>query len=325
MKPDIPDHLLDLIQQISANYQTPPEKPKPRGRKPDFAPLSFLLLAVVAVVTRTFCDSELFRFLESDEPVRLACGFPRTPHRTTILRRLKRLLETAEEQIALCGQTIVAAVADADSPAVSAIDGRMYQALGPKWHKRDRLLNRIPPGLRNVDCQSYWSKSGYRGWVQGYRLTVQTLCFPEPVPLFAAFRSNSEGEITTAKTALRERRLVVTDVLLGDEGFADTEFHALYKEVKGWVLTPQQLPRKRRSWKNDLFAYRKETVELLFQRVMQAAGIRGCVAKGTGKNAAFILAGVWLYQICWLQNYRAGKPAAIIKEQIDLARWRSPK
>jgi len=34
---------------------------------------------------------------------------------------------------------------------------------------------------------------------------------------------------------------------------------------------------------------------------------------------------VWLYQICWLQNYRAGKPASIIKEQIDLARCRVPK
>lgn len=100
--------------------------------------------------------------------------------------------------------------------------------------------------------------------------------------------------------------------------FSDAEFRRLYKEAKGWVLTSKQLPPKRRSWKCDLFAYRKETIELLFQRVMQAVGIKRCVAKGTGKNAAFILAGVWLYQSCWLQNYRAGKPAAVIKEQIDL-------
>ncbi len=40
-------------------------------------------------------------------------------------------------------------------------------------------------------------------------------------------------------------------------------------------------------------------------------------------DAAFILAGVWLYQSCWLQNYRAGKPTAVIKDQIDLARWRA--
>ncbi len=153
---------------------------------------------------------------------------------------------------------------------------------------------------------------------------MQSLVFPEPVPLFAAFRSNQEGEIATVNAALAAKRMVVTDLLLGDAVFSDAEFRRLYHEAQGWVLTSKQLPRTRRSWKDDLFAYRKETLELLFQRIMQAVGSKGCPAKGNGKNAAFILAGVWLYQSCWLQNYRAGKPAAVIKEQIDLARWRTP-
>jgi len=323
MNQKYPDHLLGLIQQVSANYQVPPPKRKQRGKQPDFSALSFLLLTVVAVVTKTFCDSEMFRLLSADAPLRAACGFSRTPHRITISRRLKALLPVAEEQIKLCGQRIVAEVVATQAQTVSAVDGRMYEALGAKWHKADRLLNRIPSGLRNVDTESYWSKSGYRGWIQGYRLTMQTLVFPEPVPLFAAFRSNQEGEITTAKMALKEQRFVVTDVLLGDQAFSDAEFRAAYGEAQGWVLTHKQLPKQRRSWKHDLFAYRKETIELLFQRVMQAVGIKGCPTKGEAKNAAFILAGVWLYQICWLQNYRDGKPPAIIKEQIDLARWRT--
>jgi len=324
MKLKAPDHLLDLIQQVSANYQLPPAQRKKRGKEPDFSPLSFLLLAVVAVVTKTFCDSELLRFLDHDEPLRTACGFSRTPHRTTISRRLKTLVSVAEQQISPLGKQIIREVA-AHTPIITALDGRMYEALGPKWHTADREQNRIPPGLRNVDQESYWSKSGYRGWVQGYRLSLQTLAFPEPVPLCAAFGSNREGEMTTAKVALREKCLIVTDVLLGDEGFSDSEFRLAYEKAGGWVLTNKELPRKRRSWKNDLFGYRKETIELLFQRVMQAVSIKRCVAKGEAKNGAFVLAGVWLYQICWLQNYRAGKPASIIKEQIDLARCRVPK
>lgn len=324
MKLKAPDYLLDLIQQVSANYQTPPPERKQRGKEPDFSPLSFLLLAVVAVVTKTFSDSELCRLLDHDEPLRTACGFSRSPHRTTIGRRLKTLVSVAEQQISFFGQQIVREVA-VQTSIVSAVDGRMYEALGPKWHKIDREQNRIPSGLRNVDRESYWSKSGYRGWVQGYRLTMQTLCFPAPVPLCAAFRSNREGEITTAKTALRQRRLVVTGVLLGDESFSDSQFRTAYQRAGGWVLTNKELPKQRRSWKHDLFAYRKETIELLFQRVCQAVGIKRCVAKGEAKNGAFVLAGVWLYQSCWLENYRAGKPAAIIKEQIDLARCRVPK
>lgn len=115
-------------------------------------------------------------------------------------------------------------------------------------------------------------------------MTLQTLVFPEPVPLCAAFRSNKEGEITTAKTALKEKRLIVTAVLLGDEAFADAEFRSTYRHAKGWVLTHKQLSTARRSWKHDLFAYRKETIELLFQRICQAVGIKGCPTKGNGRE-----------------------------------------
>ena len=321
MKLKAPDHLLDLIQQVSANYQEPPPERKQRGKEPDFSSLSFLLLAVVAVVTKTFSDSELCRFLDHDEQVRAACGFSRSPHRTTILRRLKTLVVVAEQQISFFGKQIVREVA-AQTPTVGAVDGRMYEAQGPKWHKADRQQNRIPPGLRNVDRESYWSKSGYRGWVQGYRLSLQTLVFPEPVPLCAAFRSNQEGEITTAKTALREQRLLVTDVLLGDEGFSDTAFRAAYEKAGGWVLTNKELPKQRRSWKNDLFAYRKETIELLFQRIIQSFDLKTCQVKGLDKNGAFVLACVWVYQCVFLMNYRQQKPLFVIKELIESARWR---
>jgi len=43
-----------------------------------------------------------------------------------------------------------------------------------------------------------------------------------------------------------------------------------------------------------------------------------------GRNGAFVLASVWLYQICFLADYREGKPLAHIKEYLDCARWRIP-
>ncbi len=124
-------------------------------------------MAVVAVVTKTFSDSELHRLLKRDTELRTALEFSRVPRRTRILRRLKSLRETAEEQVSLFGKTVLAEVSSVETPSVSATDGRMYQALGPKWHKKHRLEKVIPTGLRNVDTESKWSKSGYRGWVQG--------------------------------------------------------------------------------------------------------------------------------------------------------------
>ena len=298
------DALFSLIEEIKLDYQAPCKVVK-AGRQLTFSELSFLLLAVVAVVTKTFSDSELHRLLSKDGALLEALEFPRVPHRTRILRRLKRLVPIAEEQISLLGKTILTTTVETQNDSsISATDGRMYQAVGPRWHKKDRQKGVIPQGLRNVDEQSSWSKSGYRGWVQGYRMVLQTLCFPSPVPLCAVWRENSRNEAKIALEELAKGRLQVTEVMLGDTSFGKEDFVLEYQKAGGWVLTSRQLPKLKRSWKNDLYEYRKETIELLFQRVMQAFDLKECPVKGEAKNGAFVLASVWVYQICWLNNYR---------------------
>ena len=320
-----PDALLSLVQKVKENYQQPTESKAKRGKKREFSSLSFLLLAVVAVTMRTFRDSELHKLLEKDPKLRTALGFERVPHRTSIGRRLSSLVSEAEQQINLLGQCILDEVKPGNNqPEVSAIDGRMYQAQGPKWHHSDRKKDVIPPGLRNVDVESEWSKSGYRGWVQGYRLVLQGLVFPSPVPVFAVWRPNNDYEANVAIDELMADQLKVTDVLLGDETFGGGLFPYMYQEAGGWVLTSKQLPDERRSWKDDLFAYRKQTIELLFQRIIQSADLKQCQVKGRGRNGAFVLANVWVYQVCFLDDFRKGKPIGCIKDHLDCARWRIP-
>lgn len=318
----LPDGLLTLIQQAREHYRELSPQSK-RGKPRTYSGLSFLLLSVAAVTLRTFRASELSRLLRHDAALLQALGFAQVPHRTTIDRRLRSLLPEAEMQVAMLGEQIRKEVEPPSNlPQASAIDGRMYEACGPKWHKSDRLTGRVPQGLRNVDTQSNWFKSGYRGWVQGYRLVLQGLVFPVPVPLWATWQSNAVGEATVMAQALSVKRLPVTSVLLGDTTFGSAALHEAYALQGGWLLTPQQLPQERRSWKHALYAYRKETIELLFQRVIQACDLKSCPSKGLNRNGAFVIASVWLYQIIFLCNYRAGRPAAHIKEQLELARWR---
>jgi hypothetical protein len=320
--PQPPDALLKLLQQVKDCYCRQPAA-RQRGRPRTYSALSFLLLAVAAVALRTFKERELHRLLSRDAALRDAMDFARIPHRRTIERRMQALVPEAEAQVAALGQKIAREVTPAaGQPQASAIDGRMYEAAGPLWHHKHRRDGRIPRGLRNVDVESAWSKSGYRGWVQGYRLVLQGLVFPGPVPLFAAWRLNSEGEATAVARALAERNLPVTPVLLGDETFGGAALIASSAGRGGWLLTPRQLSKKRRSWKDDLYAYRKETIELLFQRVIQSADLKACPVKGWSRNGAFVLASVWLYQVIFLSNYREGRPTAHIKERVDLARWR---
>ena len=300
-----------------------PPSPRRRGRPRTFSSLAFLLLAVVGVVLRTFKPQELATLLTKDVRLRQALGFSRVPHRRTIERRLAATLPEAEAQVQALGHQILGVVEPGpDEPQASAIDGRMYQAQGPRWHKRDREQDQVPAGLRNVDTESAWSKSGYRGWVQGYRLVLQCLVFPAPVPLFARWCPNAMGESSVLEQALAAAQVPVTELLLGDATFGGAELVATYAQQGGWLLAPQPLPASPKSWKRDLYAYRRETIELLFQRLIQACDLKTCPTKGLARTGTFVIASVWLYQVLFLANYRQHRPVAHIKELIDEGRWR---
>lgn len=317
-----PDHLLLLVQQVRSHYTEPPSVSKP-GRPRTYSGLSFLLLAVVAVTLRTFKGLELRRLLEKDARLRQELGFERVPHRRTLERRLASLQPEAEAQVAALGRQVVAQVKPQDGlPLAASIDGRMYEALGPKWHQKQRKAGIIPRGLRNLDEESAWSKSGYRGWVQGYRLVMQCLIWPVPIPLFATWQPNNRGEGKVLAAALEKEQLAVAPMLLGDESFGTPELVAAYAERGGWLLTPKQLPKCYKTFKHEVYSWRKQTIELLFQRVLQAFDLRRCPTKSLRRNGAFVIASVWAYQaICW-NNYQHGRPIAEVKETIDLARWR---
>jgi hypothetical protein len=122
------DALLRLLQQVSENYQEPPPAPPKRGKRRDFSGLSFLLLAVVAVVTRTFRDSELHKLLTRDAPLRGVLGLARVPHRTTIGRRIAGLVPEAEAQVAALGEHIAEEVRGSRPPLAQ---GRPAQGARP--------------------------------------------------------------------------------------------------------------------------------------------------------------------------------------------------
>ena len=68
--------------------------------------------------------------------------------------------------------------------------------------------------------------------------------------------------------------------------------------------------------------YRRETIELLFQRIIQACALKTCPAKGLARTGTFVIASVWLYQVLFLDNHRHQRPVTHIKELIDEGRLR---
>jgi hypothetical protein len=252
LNPPSPDTLLKIVAQVKEYYVEPPPHHQ-RGRPRTFSGRACLLRAVVGVVLRTCKPQELATLLTKDASLRQALGFSRVPHRRTLERRLGTTRPEVEAQVQALGQQLLTEVAPGPAePHASALEGRRSQAPGPRWHKRDRKQGRVPGGLRKVDTESAWSKSGYRGWVQGSRLVLPGLVFPAPVPLFARWCANAVGASTVLEKALATDQLPLTDLLLGDSTFGGADLVATYAQHGGWLLTPQQLPANPDSWKRDL-------------------------------------------------------------------------
>src|SRR5437660_9676335 len=104
-----PDALLRIVEQVKEYYVEPPSK-RQRGGPRTFSGLAFLLLAVGAVVLRTFKPQELHTLLAKDTILRQALGFVRVPHRCTIERRLGATLPEAEAQVQALGRQLLATV-----------------------------------------------------------------------------------------------------------------------------------------------------------------------------------------------------------------------
>src|SRR5262249_24377928 len=139
------------VEQVK-EYYVEPSTPRQRGRPRTFSGRTFLLLAVVAVGLRTVKPAGPPPPFVQGSTLCQRLGFSRVPHRRTIARRLDATLLEAEAQIQALGRQILDEVEPGpNEPQASAIDGRMYQAQGPLWHKRHRDQGRVPVSLRNVD------------------------------------------------------------------------------------------------------------------------------------------------------------------------------
>ena len=106
------------------------------------------------------------RWLETHPSEAAELGFPRLPHRTTLMRRSKSMAPIVDAFIEFVGEWAESIDPACDSQ-VLVVDGSLFKARGPVWHQSDRAQGRIPDKLRTLDQEASWSKSGYHGWVYG--------------------------------------------------------------------------------------------------------------------------------------------------------------
>lgn len=110
---------------------------------------------------------------------------------------------------------------------------------GGAWHKKYREASEVPH--TSIDRQAHWTKSGWQGWVYGWKLHLITTVAAVWIPLAA--------ELTTANTAdsemapeLVSRLSAEVRSLLGDRHYNRPELRKQCEEEGRILVTSQYGP-----------------------------------------------------------------------------------
>src|SRR5215472_9305476 len=182
-----------------------------RGRPCVYSERLFMKAVVVMVVRHLPTVHALLAVLEQPDmaAVRasLCAEHGTLPARRTFERRLKAVATRLPEQIAALGAELLGQLDPwaAGSRAV-AIDSTPLHARGGVWHQKHRLAGEVPH--TSIDTEAHWSRSGWHGWVYGWKLHLIVTVAGVWLPLAA--------ELTPANAADNEQAPGLFDALTRD-------------------------------------------------------------------------------------------------------------
>ena len=241
-------------------------------------------------------------------------GFAAIPHRTTLMRRYKDLAPTITAFVTFVGDW-AEAVDAACASDVLVVDGSLFKARGPVWHQRDRLAGRVPEKLRNLDQDASWGKSGYHGWVYGYRLHFT--CNLAGFPKVARVTTGSTAESTMVDELERVVLERTPEAVVGDNGFCKAT------RIRRWAKEGVLLVTPARTWRQGKYARayhrflkqpevarwlkaRRTAIEPLFDLLRHVLGTKGrqkqLPVTGLPCVDTFLSLGVLAVQIAMLVN-----------------------
>jgi len=195
------DSLLVTLVRLVNRLPLPPSPLKRRrGRPKTYPDRLFLQALVIMIVRHLHTVHELLSVLEQPtaemQTLRSELCFEgRYPTRRTWERRLKALPASLPAQIGCLGRYLVSLIQPwLSCGRAAAIDSTVLRARGGVWHKKDRETGEVPH--TSIDTEAHWTKSGWHGWVYGWKLHLVTTVAAVWIPLAA--------ELTPANTADNE-------------------------------------------------------------------------------------------------------------------------
>jgi hypothetical protein len=216
--------LVTLVRLVERIPVPPPPPKRPRGRPKTYPDRLFLKALVIMIVRHLHTVHEFLTVVEQDTPEMhtlrpLLMLDGRFPTRRTWERRLHALPDNLPAQIGCLGRALLDLIQPfASCGRAAAIDSTVLRARGGVWHKKDREAGVVPH--TSIDTEAHWTKSGWHGWVYGWKLhlvvTVASVWIPLAAELTAANVSDNDQALVLLPELPAEVRYV-----LGDQHYND--------------------------------------------------------------------------------------------------------
>ena len=236
------------------------------------------------------------------------------PTRRTWERRLATLPGTLPARIGGLGRHLVGLLDPwaAGGHAV-AVDSTVLHARGGVWHKKHRDAGVVPH--TSIDTEAGWTKSGWHGWVYGWKLHLATTVAAVWIPLAA--------ELTPANTADNEPAPRLLDELptaarfvLGDTHYNDPAVRDHCTAAGRFLVATR---RGRYPHTDDgvevrrLFhELRSRALENFNGQFKSIFGVQRAVpTRGLVRTQRFALGAVLLYQLALLHRFQHGQPLRV--------------
>jgi hypothetical protein len=292
-----------------------PARPPRRGRPPVYSDRLFVKAAVVMVLKQLPTVHALLAVLDQPTPEMrrlraLLTEGGRFPSRRTWERRLAALPATLPGRIACLGDHLVALLAPwAACGRAVAVDSTPLHARGGVWHRKHREAGVVPHS--SIDTEAHWTRSGWHGWVYGWKLHLALTVAAVWIPLRATLTPANVADNAAAPDLVdglpAEARFVLGDAQYHDPALRDRAAAA------GRVLvasTGRAYPHRdpgvevRRLF-HELRSRAIENFNGQFKAIFDVNGpvpTRGLLA-----TTRFALAAVLVYQLALLHRFEAGQ------------------
>ncbi len=190
----------------------------------------------------------------------------------------------------------------------AAIDSTVLRARGGVWHQKHREAGIVPH--TSIDTEAGWTKSGWHGWVYGWKLHLVTTVAAVWIPLAA--------ELTPANTAdnaaaplLLDRLPPAARFVLGDTQYSDPALRDRCAATDRCLVTT----RRGRYPHTDAGVEVRRVFHELRSRAIenfngQFKGIFDCLGavptRGLVRTQRFALGAVFVYQLTLLYRFQHG-------------------